>query len=149
MNNHGFSMILENLQDVSSQEAYGKEASKEFKDWIEEGSSEGKLSIDVAQNDSHIFVVSTMAGAKPDKIEVFVHNDVLTIRGTRYSPLDIEKNIEYYYKECFWGVFSRTVVLPVEVKSDLSYAKFQNGVLFLSIPKKKHETKISIEIVED
>ncbi|OIO19642.1 MAG: hypothetical protein COY69_01370 [Candidatus Magasanikbacteria bacterium CG_4_10_14_0_8_um_filter_32_14] len=148
-NDHGFAMILENIKNDPLEAKASALSSSDFKDWVEEGSSEGKLAVDVAQNDSHIFVVTTMAGARPDKIEVLVHNDLLTIRGTRCSPIENEKDIDYYYEECFWGVFSRTIVLPVDVKGDLAHAKFQNGVLFVSIPKQQKDNKISIEIVDD
>jgi len=39
--------------------------------------------------------------------------------------------------------------LPVNVKGDLAHAKFQNGVLNISIPKQKVDNKISIEIIDD
>jgi HSP20 family protein len=146
---HGFAMILENTKNTNAEVGASKISSTDFKEWITEGVEEGKLAVDVAQNDTHIFVISTMAGARPDKIEVVVHNDLLTIRGTRCSPLENEKEIDYYYNECFWGTFSRTIVLPVNVKGDLSHAKFQNGVLLISIPKQKIDNKISIEIVDD
>lgn len=148
-NKHGFAMILENTKNNNQEVSASAINSSGFKGWVESGKEEGKLSVDVAQNETHIFVVSTMAGARPDKIEVVVHNDLLTIRGTRYSPLKNELDVDYYYNECFWGVFSRTIVLPVNVKGDLSHAKFQNGVLFVSIPKQKKDNKISIEIIED
>ncbi|MDD2656098.1 MAG: Hsp20/alpha crystallin family protein [Patescibacteria group bacterium] len=148
-NKHGFAMILENTKIFDTEVSSSPVSSSDFKDWVEEGKEEGKLAVDVAQNDTHILVVSTMAGARPDKIEVLVHNDLLTIRGTRYSPLEKDIDIEYYYQECFWGVFSRTIVLPVNVKGDLANAKFQNGVLFVSIPKQKKDNKISIEIIDD
>jgi len=142
-------MVLENIKNDAMEVSASPRSSDDFKDWVEEGNTEGKLAVDVAQNDTHLFVVTTMAGARPDKIEVLVHNDLLTIRGTRYSPLENESDIEYYYEECFWGVFSRTIVLPVDVKGDLAHAKFQNGVLFVSIPKQKKDNKISIEIIDD
>ena len=66
-----------------------------------------------------------------------------------FSDDYVEPDIEYYYNECYWGVFSRTIVLPINVKGDLAHAKFQNGVLFVSIPKQKIDNKISIEIVDD
>ncbi|MFA7314993.1 MAG: Hsp20/alpha crystallin family protein [Candidatus Magasanikbacteria bacterium] len=148
-NDHSFAMVLENIKNDAMEVSASPRSSDDFKDWVEEGNTEGKLAVDVAQNDTHLFVVTTMAGARPDKIEVLVHNDLLTIRGTRYSPLENESDIEYYYEECFWGVFSRTIVLPVDVKGDLAHAKFQNGVLFVSIPKQKKDNKISIEIIDD
>jgi len=114
-------------------------------DWHEEH-QEGQLAVDVAQTDTEVVVVSTMAGAVTDKIEVYLHNDLLTIRGERTSPLT---SGDYFHQECFWGKFSRTVVLPVDVKVDLSKAEYNNGVLTIKIPKQKTDTQIPVVIVED
>ena len=110
---------------------------------------EGQLAVDVAQTEKEVIVVSTMSGAVADKIEVYVHNDLLTIRGERVSPLQEESGIEHFHEECFWGKFSRTIVLPVDVKSDLSRAEYRNGILSVRIPKQKTETKIPVVVVDD
>ena len=89
-------------------------------------SPEGQLSVDVAQTDREVIVIAPMAGCKPENLELHLHNDVLTIRGERQIAL--EPNAEYFYRECYWGKFSRTIVLPVEVKSEMTRAEFKNGV---------------------
>ncbi|MBT3538790.1 Hsp20/alpha crystallin family protein [Candidatus Parcubacteria bacterium] len=145
---NAFAMILEHVNDRGS-EVPATSVSSDEKDHWSKDHNEGKLAVDVAQDDKHIFVVSTAAGAVPDKIEVFVHNDLLTIRGVRHTPLDNEEDIEYFYKECFWGIFSRTIVLPTDVKGDLAHAKYQNGILTIKIPKRQADAKIEIEIIEE
>lgn len=142
-------MILEQVNAGEVSEAPAQPvAFREIGEWTVEH-DEGKLAVDVAHDDTHIFVVSTMAGAVADKIEVYVHNDLLTIRGLRHSPLGQEKEIEYFYTECFWGIFSRTIVLPTEVKGDLARAKYQSGILTVTIPKQEVDAKIEVEIVEE
>lgn len=116
--------------------------------WHEEH-QEGQLAVDVAQTAKEVVIVSTMAGADTEKIEVYVHNDLLTIRGQRLSPVLQEVEDEYFHQECFWGKFSRTVVLPVDVKGDSARAEYKNGVLIVRIPKQKNEAKIPVMIVED
>jgi len=141
-------VILDGVQDGTSESFASPLLSDEVAHWTEKH-SEGKLAVDVAHDDKPIFVVSTMAGAETDKIEVYVHNDLLTIRGTRKSPFEDTDNVEFYYKECFWGVFSRTIVLPTDVKGDLAHAKYENGILTVKIPKQKTDTKITVEIVDE
>jgi len=114
--------------------------------WAEDH-HEGQLAVDVAETESELIVVSTMAGADADKIEVYVHNDLLTIRGFRISPVSVGAN--HFHNECYWGRFSRTVVLPVEVKADLSNAEYKNGVLTIKIPKQKVDAKVPIVVVDD
>ena len=146
---NGFAMILDNTvsedeTEVDAHPVFGTEGEM----W-ELTKDEGKLAVDVAYNDTCVFVTTTMAGAVADRIEVFVHDDLLTIRGMRRDPLEDEKDIMHVHNECFWGVFSRTIVLPTEVKGDLSQATYKSGILFIKIPKRKADAKIPIRIVEE
>lgn len=116
--------------------------------WHEEH-QEGQLAIDVAQTDNEVIVVSTMAGAITGKLEVYVHNDLLTIRGERKNPAKQTEDLDYFVEECYWGKFSRTVVLPVHVKGDLAKAEYKNGVLTIRIPKQKADAKVPVVVVDE
>jgi HSP20 family protein len=111
--------------------------------------AEGKLAVDVAENDAAVFVVATVAGAHLDSIEVFAHNDIVTIRGRRNVPALPSTDLEFIHQECFWGPFSRTIVLPSEVKAEQARAEYKNGVLTILIPKRKVDTKIAVKIIEE
>ncbi len=115
----------------------------------QEHQQEGQLAVDVAETEKDLVVVSTIAGALAEKLEVYLHNDLLTIRGLRVSPINELNQDDYFHQECYWGKFSRTIVLPVDVKSDLARAEYNNGVLLIKIPKQKLETKVPIIIVEE
>ena len=116
--------------------------------WSEEICEEGELSIDVYQEKNDVVVKSTIAGVKPEDIDISVNNDMLTIRGKREHEETIdEKN--YYYRECYWGNFSRSIILPCEVKTDKITAKLKNGVLTVRLPKAKTEKKVAIKVVEE
>jgi len=104
--------------------------------------------LDVINTDKNIIVLTTMAGADSSKIEVYVHNDLLTIKGERVMPEEGLKDGNFIHQECFWGKFSRTVVLPVDVKGDSAKAKYENGILSIIIPKKKLDSKIKIKVVD-
>ncbi len=110
-------------------------------------SQEGQLAIDVVQTLDEVIVIAPMAGCRSENLELHLHNDVLTIRGERKPP--IEKEVDYFYKECYWGKFSRTIVLPVEVKVEMTRAEFKNGVLTVALPKTKIDGNIPIVVVED
>lgn len=116
--------------------------------WHEEH-QEGQLSVDVAQTEKEILIVSTMAGAATDKIEVYLHNDLLTIRGQRVSPLANAGDVGHFHQECFWGKFSRTIVLPIDVKPDSAVAEYRNGVLVIRLSKQRVDTKIPVMIEEE
>ncbi|HYE59675.1 MAG TPA: Hsp20/alpha crystallin family protein [Candidatus Kapabacteria bacterium] len=110
---------------------------------------EGQLAVDVAETKEEIIVVSTMAGAETSRIEVYIHNDLLTIRGCRVSPLDEIPKTQYFCTECFWGTFSRTIVLPVHVKGDLAKAEYKNGVLMIRVPKRQTHAHIPVVVVDE
>ena len=112
-------------------------------------SAEGKLAVDIAETPTHVLVVSTIAGASLRDIEVYLHNDLLTIRGERRCPIGSLPGATYIYQECFWGKFSRTVVLPTHVKAELASAEYKYGVLTISVPKRTTDTRIAVRIVEE
>lgn len=100
-------------------------------DWME---SEGQLTIDVFQTPQDIIIKSAVAGVKPEDIDISITNDMVTIKGKR----DIEDTIksdDYFYQECYWGRFSRSVILPVDVDSDRVSANLKNGILTVKLPK--------------
>ncbi len=110
--------------------------------------SEGQLAVDVAETQDSIVVVSTVAGASVGDIEVSLHNDLLTIRGVRLPPL-AGQEVRHFHQECFWGKFSRTIVLPEEVRGEHAEAEYKNGVLVVRVPKHRINRQIPITIVEE
>jgi HSP20 family protein len=95
---------------------------------------EGQLTVDVFQDDESIILQSTVAGVSPDDLDVSITNDMVTVRGERRRQYDIDAE-DYFYQECYWGTFSRSVILPVEIDADRAEAKIKNGILTIRIPK--------------
>jgi HSP20 family protein len=109
---------------------------------------EGQLSIDVYQTDNKLVVKSTIAGVKPEDLEVYIHNDLLTIRGKREQEAG-EEVADYLYKECYWGGFSRSIILPFEVQVNEVQATLKNGVLTIILPKAPKSKSIPVRINEE
>ncbi len=144
-----FAMILEHVSNGETEvHATPRSFNTQIEDW-DEAFEDGKLSVDVLHDEHMVYILSTVAGAAPDRIEVFIHNDLLTLRGERVNPVGTKPHVEFYHSECFWGHFSRTIVLPVEVNGDLARAKYKNGILEIVVPKRTKDRKISVEIVEE
>jgi HSP20 family molecular chaperone IbpA len=95
--------------------------------------SEGKLSIDVYLKDGNVYVISAIAGIKPENLEILIDRDILTLRGERKNDFQVDKK-DYLHQECFWGSFSRTVLLPCEVKTEEVKANLKNGILVVTLP---------------
>jgi HSP20 family protein len=109
--------------------------------------AEGQLAVDVMQTEENLVVVAAMAGTAPEHIQLHLHNDLLTIRGQRSSP--IKSSGQYFYQECYWGKFSRSIILPAEVRAELAQATYAHGVLTVILPKSKNQNAIPIMVIEE
>ncbi len=111
-----------------------------------ENEEEGQLSIDVYQTENRVVVISTVSGVTMDDLEILVHGDMLIIRGRRLPP-EAVKPEQYLYRDCYWGPFSRTIILPRDVDLSQIKASIKNGILMISLPRVQGEAfkKISVE----
>lgn len=118
-------------------------AKKSFKSKpLSEESIEGQLALDVYQTKTHIVVVAPIAGVKMADIKVSITEDVLSIKGKRQLEFDIPDH-DYFTQECFWGDFSRSIVLPAAVDPNKINASFKDAVLKITIPKtERTKTKV-------
>ncbi len=123
-----------NKKNQSNQAALNEQ--KAQIDWLdyEEPETEGQLAIDVYQTEKKIIVKSTIAGVNPEDLKISLHHDLLTIKGSRSSDTEISEN-DYLYRECYWGSFSRSIILPTEVDSKRVEAELENGILTISLYK--------------
>ena len=96
--------------------------------------SEGQLTIDVFQNEDEIIVQSTIAGVSDKDLDISVTNDMVTIKGSRMPEIKIKPS-DYYYQELYWGPFSRSIILPVDIDADSAKASMKNGILTIKLPK--------------
>lgn len=117
------------------------------KEWLDR-EFEGQLSVDVYDQGKSIIIKSTIAGVKPEDLDIFVDNDMITIRGKREKGVNIAQK-DYYYQECFWGGFSRSIILPEEVQADHIEATLKNGVLTIELPKAQKKKKIEVEVLDE
>ncbi len=116
-------------------------------EWLENDYEEGQLSIDVYQTPESIVVKSTIAGVKPENLDISINNDMLTVRGKR-EMIEGVNDEDYLFKECYWGSFSRSIILPVEVEEEKIDAVLESGVLTITLPKAKSAKQISIKVKE-
>lgn len=95
---------------------------------------EGQLLIDMYETADAIVVRSFVAGVEPDAIEISLHNDMLTIRGSRSDREEIHDD-RFFHRECHWGIFSRSVIIPRTIDPDRIRALFKHGVVTIIVPK--------------
>jgi HSP20 family protein len=105
----------------------------------------GQLSLDIFKKGNELVLLAPIAGIKPDDVTISITDEVLVIKGTRVQKFEVSEE-EYYTKECFWGRFSRSIVLPLEADAKNITANFDNHVLEIHIPLKEVETTKIIKI---
>ena len=111
-------------------------------DWFE---PEGELAVDVYETGDEIIIQATIAGVSPDDLDVSIENDVVTITGERTNT-ETEEGKNYFYQECYWGTFSRQIILPSEVDGSRAEASMKNGIFTLKIPKIEHKKLRKIKV---
>lgn len=105
--------------------------------------------VDISEDEKNLYITAELPGMTKDDIEVTVSEDgVLTIRGEKKEEKK-EEGENYIRIERSFGKFSRSFMLPENVKADEISGKFENGVLRLTIPKaevqKAKEVKVQIK----
>jgi HSP20 family protein len=113
--------------------------------WLNNVDEEGRLAIDVIETEKEIVIMSPIAGVKPENLEVFMHNDMLTIRGTRHADAHAVSEGKQIVKECHWGSFSRSIILPIEIDADAIAATIRDGVLTVRMPKIERSKRIAVK----
>lgn len=122
----------EETEDSEDGEVTAPQAAGSQEDWLSE--YEGQLTIDMYQTKDNVIIKSTIAGVKPEDIDVTIANDMVTIRGERTRDFEASSE-DYFYQECYWGSFSRSVVLPVDVDIENVGADLKDGILTVILPK--------------
>lgn len=106
---------------------------------------EGQLTVDIYDDGAAIVIQSTVAGVKPEDIDISLQDNTLTIRGARSRHREVDE-ANFYYRELYWGAFSRAIILPEEVDFQKADAAIKNGLLTIRLPKKdRGEKKIRVK----
>lgn len=119
-------------RDEVPRQAQNGEAKEGNEEWLND--FEGQLNIDMYQTKDNVIIKSTIAGVRPEDIDITVANDMVTIKGARRKDENIPQD-DYFYQECYWGNFSRSVIIPVDIESESIEADLKDGILTVIIPK--------------
>jgi len=95
-----------------------------------------RMAIDLVENDKDYEVVANLPGIKKDNIKISINDNELVIDAKQEEKKE-EKKDSYYRCERYSGNYRRSLTLTDHCDSDKIKAKFEDGVLNLTIPKKK------------
>jgi len=90
--------------------------------------------INVSETGEALVVRAELPGIKPDKLDITVEDNTLTIAGEREMERESE-NVSYHRREREWGTFRRSFSMPVRVDADKVRARYVNGILTVELPK--------------
>jgi len=95
---------------------------------------DAQLTVDVYQLVDSIVVQAMVAGVKPEDLDISITREMVTIRGRRVDVRNVKES-DFFFRELYWGTFSRTILLPAEVEPEESEASEKHGLLTIRLPK--------------
>ncbi len=102
-------------------------------------------SVDIVENEKEFQLKVAVPGVSKEDIKLEFVNGRLTISGERKLKKE-DSNDKFHTIETQYGAFTRSFTLSDNVKAEDLQAKYEDGVLVVSIPKKEEE-KVQKEIV--
>ena len=123
-------------QNAVTEQIYEEEVADD--DWDEDEDIPGQLAVDVYETADKLIIKARTAGIERKDLDVSISDNILTISGVLSGSED-DKVTQWHIQECYWGEFSRTIALPVQVKEDGVEAVLKDGVLTVTFEKEKTE----------
>jgi HSP20 family protein len=96
--------------------------------------------IEIAERDGNLEVRAELPGLKPSEVKVEVTDDAIILQGERKVECDETKG-GVHLTERHYGNFYRSIPLPEGADSENVRAKFENGVLELTVPMRQQQKK--------
>ena len=90
--------------------------------------------VDIYETDDALVLTAMLPGVSIDEVSIEVHDNTLTLRGER-KPASAVADERYYRRECVYGPFQRSFVLPATVDQNKVQATYHDGILELHLPK--------------
>lgn len=101
---------------------------------MRDGQHGGQLPLDIYTTPDAIVIRASVAGVNPEEVDITVEGSTVSIHG-EIKPNKPEDGATWLLQEQRYGAFSRTLDLAMPVQAEKADARFENGVLTLTIPK--------------
>ncbi|MGB9694367.1 MAG: Hsp20/alpha crystallin family protein [Caldisericaceae bacterium] len=89
---------------------------------------------DIVEHDNDVVVKINLPGVDKKDVKIKVTEDTVSVSGEMKKEKK-ENTESYVLEERYYGSFSRVLPLPAKVEPDKAQAKFENGVLEITVPK--------------
>ncbi len=95
----------------------------------------GQIAVDILDTATSIIIIAPIAGVDPADIDIALSRNILTVSGNRKeSPIYLDAR-RMLVEECFYGAFSRSIILPENLGFDEIKATVEHNVIIITIPK--------------
>jgi HSP20 family protein len=91
--------------------------------------------VDVYQTEREVKIKAEIPGVAKEDLNVYVDENSIRLAGQIKRDEEFKNENNMYRTERFYGSFSRTIPLPVEVKSEQAKAEYKDGILSITVPK--------------
>jgi HSP20 family protein len=135
-------MALARWTPAASLQSFQEEMNRLFNEFFrggnggEQGWAAGTWTppVDIYETDDALVLTAMLPGVSKDEVSIEVHNNTLILRGER-KPASAVADERYYRRECVYGPFQRSFVLPATVDQNQVQATYHDGFLELRLPK--------------
>ncbi|MFO0763455.1 MAG: Hsp20/alpha crystallin family protein [Candidatus Gracilibacteria bacterium] len=94
-----------------------------------------QIALDIVETRTSMIIIAPIAGVALEDIDITLSKNILTISGERQEPEITEEVEKTLLSECFFGLFSRSVILPENLEYTKIAAEMQDNLLTIRIPK--------------
>ncbi len=101
--------------------------------------------VDMYEDKDNIVIETQLGGIDPEKVDISIENNVLSIKGESEKKSEVEDK-NYYRKEIRRGSFYRSIPLPTKVDGENASAINEDGILKITVPKAKEVKPKTIKI---
>lgn len=117
---------------------------KPWNEWFDNGGLWGKVmnvpAVNITEQKNDYLVSLAAPGLKKDDFKIDVDGNMLTISSEKEESKE-EKDKKFTRKEYNYSSFSRSFTLPEEINKEKIEAKYEDGVLKISLPRKEEAKK--------
>jgi HSP20 family protein len=121
---------------------------KPWNEWFDNGNSNlwgtamNIPAVNITEHKDAYEVSLAVPGMKKDDFKIDVAGNMLTISSEKEENKE-EKDKKFTRKEYNYSSFSRSFTLPEEINREKIHAKYDNGILKISLPRKEAATKLT------
>jgi HSP20 family molecular chaperone IbpA len=115
--------------------AVEQEIDVEIREWRDHETDIGQIALDILDCPNSIIIVAPVAWVDPSDVDIGLSRNILTLSWNRtQAPIYLDAK-RMMVEECFYGAFSRSVILPENLGFDKIKATIEHNVIMIEIPK--------------